>query len=140
MNFTPKFITTQNIIDKTKFNKIYCKNFIFTILTLELFNNNSKNNLKVLNLKLFFLKKKKTIGSILRAPYKNKTAQFNICINRYFLILVFKIEILKQLMIYNFIDFKNLNENLIKSYNYFESTLITQISRTVYIPIKIKIL
>lgn len=138
MNFTPKNINTQNITNNAQVNKLYCKNFIFTILILEIFNNNC--NLKILNLKLFFFKKKKTIGSILRAPYKNKIAQFNICINRYFLILVFKIIIHNRLNIYNFIEFKTLTDNLIKSYSYFESALVTQVSRTIFIPINIKLL
>lgn len=138
MNFTPQSINTQNILNRTKINKLYCKNFMFTILVLELFNYN--NTLKILNLRLFFFKKKKTIGSILRAPYKNKTAQFNICINRYFLILTFNVKIINRLLLYEFTSFKNLNEELVKSYNYFESAMITQISRTIFIPINIKIL
>lgn len=140
MNFTPNIIKTNKIIDNVNFNKLYCKNFIFTILILELFNSTNKNKTKVYNLKIFFLKKKKTLGSILRAPYKNKTAQFNICLNRYYLILSFIILLNINLKINNYSDFLKINNNLINSYKYFESTLITQISRKIYIPISIKLI
>lgn len=136
MNFSPKLLNSNNLISKIKYNKIYCKNFIFTILALDLLN----NSLKFKKFKIHIIKKRKHIGSILRAPYKCKSAQFSLGLYRYYLSLTFNIDTLKKPNINNLNDFNNFNKKIIQSYNYFESALVTQVSRSITIPSNIFII
>lgn len=136
MNFSPKLLNSNNLISKIKYNKIYCKNFIFTILALDLLN----NSLKFKKFKIHIIKKRKHIGSILRAPYKCKSAQFSLGLYRYYLSLTFNIDMLKKPNINNLNDFNNFNKKIIQSYNYFESALVTQVSRSITIPSNIFII
>lgn len=140
MNFSPKLLNSKITISKFKFNKIYCRNFIFTILVFDLFNNNFKKNFKPINFNIHIIKKRKHVGSILRAPYKSKIAQFSIGLYRYYLNLSFKIKTTYKPNINNVIDFKKLIIILLNSYNYFESTLVTQVSRSIQIPILLNII
>lgn len=133
MNFSPKILNSNNIISKIKLNKIYCKNFIFTILIFDLFNLKNNSNFKPINFKLNIIKKRKHVGSILRAPYKSKIAQFSIGLYRYYLSLSYNIQSKKIIKLNSSNDFINFNFKIINSYNYFESALVTQVSRTMYI-------
>lgn len=147
MNFNPKFLNSKLLLSQNKNNKIFCRNFIFTILVFDLFNtekltNNKtkfKNQFMPINYKFFIFKKRTHIGSFLRAPYKCKSAQFSLGLNRYFLLLSFYIKSDYNLNINNLKDFNKIL-NFIKSYNYFESILVTQVSRLFSIPLQIKIL
>jgi len=136
MNFSPKLFNSNNIVSKIKYNKVYCKNFIFTLLALDLLN----NSLKFKKFKIHIIKKRKHVGSILRAPYKCKSAQFSLGIYRYYLSLTFNINLLHKPNINSYVDFNNFNKKIIQSYNYFESALVTQVSRSVKIPAIISII
>jgi hypothetical protein len=136
MNFSPKLLNSNNLISKIKYNKVYCKNFIFTILALDLLN----SSLKFKKFKIHIIKKRKHVGSILRAPYKCKSAQFSLGLYRYYLSLTFNIDMLVRPNINNCIDFNNFNKKIIQSYNYFESALVTQVSRSITIPSNITII
>lgn len=127
MNFSPKLLNSNNLISKIKYNKVYCRNFIFTILALDLLNNSLNFN----NFKIHIIKKRKHVGSILRAPYKCKSAQFSLGLYRYYLSLTFNIAIKIIPNINNYTDFNNFNKKIIQSYNYFESALVTQVSRSI---------
>lgn len=140
MNFSPKILIPKTILSKMKINKIYCKNFIFTLLMFDLFNSKFNNNFKPFNYNIHITKKRKHVGSILRAPYKSKIAQFSLGLYRYYLILTFKIKTTYIPNINNILEFKILIIKLLNSYNYFESTLVTQVSRTIKIPIQINII
>nr|QBI37892.1 Ymf59 [Tetrahymena rostrata]QGS65269.1 Ymf59 [Tetrahymena rostrata] len=139
MNFSPKILNSNIVLNKIKANRIYCKNFIFTILVFDLFNNEFNKNFKPLNYKIHIIKTRKHVGSILRAPYKNKIAQFSIGVNRYYLTLSFSIKTNLTPKINNSKELYNLIIKLLNSYNYFESTLVTQISRNIKIPILLNI-
>jgi len=136
MNFSPKLLNSNNLISKIKYNKVYCKNFIFTILALDLLN----NSLNFKKFKIHIIKKRKHIGSILRAPYKCKSAQFSLGLYRYYLSLTFNIAIETTPNINSCTDFNNFNKKIIQSYNYFESALVTQVSRSITIPSSIYII
>lgn len=140
MNFSPRNLTSKSTLSKIKLNKIYCKNFIFTLLVFDLFNNQFNKSLKPFNYNIHIIKKRKHVGSILRAPYKSKIAQFSIGLYRYYLILSFFIKTNYIPNINNIYQFKTLIIKLLNSYNYFESTLVTQISRTIQIPILLNII
>lgn len=140
MNFSPKLLNSKISLSKFKINKIYCRNFIFTILIFDLFNNSFNNKFKPINYNIHIIKKRKHIGSILRAPYKSKIAQFSIGLYRYYLTLSFKIKTEFKPKINNLLEFKLLIIKLLNSYNYFESTLVTQISRSIKIPILLNII
>ncbi len=140
MNFSPRMLAPKSNISKIKLNKIYCKNFIFTILVFDLFNNNFNKKFKPFNYNVHITKKRKHVGSILRAPYKSKIAQFSIGLYRYFLTLSFYINSTFTPKINNILEFKILIIKLLKSYNYFESTLITQVYRSIKIPILLNII
>lgn len=136
MNFSPKLLNSNNLMSKIKYNKVYCKNFIFTVLALDLLN----NSLKFKKFKIHIIKKRKHIGSILRAPYKCKSAQFSLGLYRYYLSLTFNLEMLKKPNINNLSDFNDFNKKIIQSYNYFESALVTQVSRSIIVPSNIFII
>lgn len=139
MNFSPKLMSSRYIVSKFKLNKIYCKNFLFTILIFDLYNKKNNTSLKPFNFNINITKKRKHIGSFLRAPYKSKIAQFSLGLYRYFLVLTFKVQTKYLPNINNIIDFKNTLIKLLNSYNYFESTLVTQVSRKIKIPILLNI-
>lgn len=140
MNFSPKIINSNIVSTKIKFNRIYCKNFIFILLMFDFFN--LKNNLKYkpINFKFNIIKKRKHVGSILRAPYKSKIAQFSIGLYRYYLNLSYKIKCSDTIKLNSINDFIKFNFKIINSYSYFESALITQLSRTIFIPAEITII
>ena len=133
MNIKPILIKTKN--NKINKYKIFSKNFIFIILFLE-FIKNINNNVKC---NYFVFKKRKHIGSFLRAPYKNKIAQFSLGLIRYFLIVKFNILLFYKIFCSNKNIFNNNINLLLKSYKYFESTLITQVYRLIRIPISINL-
>lgn len=140
MNFNPQVINSRNILSKNKSNRIYCKNFIFTILFFDFFNSTFSKNFLPYKYNLHITKKRKHVGSILRAPYKNKIAQFSLGLYRYFLNLSFFINSEFLPNINNKFEFKLLFIKFLNSYNYFESTLVTQVSRVIKIPTQIQII
>nr|YP_740737.1 Ymf59 [Tetrahymena malaccensis]ABI51646.1 Ymf59 [Tetrahymena malaccensis] len=140
MNFNPQIINTKNILSKNKINKIYCKNFIFTILFFDFFNSTFSKKFLPYNYSFHITKQRKHVGSILRAPYKNKIAQFSLGLYRYYLNLSFFINSKFSPILNNKSDFKLLFIKFLNSYNYFESTLVTQVSRTIKIPVQIQII
>lgn len=140
MNFSPKLFNPKLTTSFIKINKIYCKNFLFTLLVFDLLGDKNNTKFKPINFATCIIKKRKHIGSILRAPYKCKTAQFSLGFYRYFFLLTFKIKIDKKLNINGITDFKLFNLNILKAYNYFESALVTQISRSISIPSCINII
>ena len=140
MNFSPKLLNSKLSLSKFKLNKIYCKNFIFTLLVFDLFNSNFNSKFKPLNYNIHITKKRKHVGSILRAPYKSKIAQFSIGLYRYYLVLSFKIITKFKPKINSLNEFRLLVIKLLNSYNYFESTLVTQVSRSIKIPILLNII
>lgn len=140
MNFSPRIFNVRSIFSKIKINKLYCRNFLFTILIFDLCNKKNISNFKSINFKINIFKKRKHVGSFLRAPYKNKKAQFSLGLNRYFLSLSFNIFTKFKPNINNINNFKNLIIKFLNSYNYFESTLVTQVSREIKIPILLNII
>jgi hypothetical protein len=140
MNFNPQVINSKNILSQNKINRIYCKNFIFTILFFEFFNSTFSKNFLPYNYNINITKKRKHVGSILRAPYKNKIAQFSLGLYRYYLNLSFYIKTEFLPILNNKNDFKLLFIKFLNSYNYFESTLVTQVSRTIKIPSQIQLI
>lgn len=140
MNFSPRLLRSNFILSSHKVERLYCRNFIFTLLAFDLLKNNTNKNLKPLNITFHITKKRKHVGSILRAPYKCKSAQFSLGIYRYFLTLTFSLKIEVS---YNFLsknDFVEFNKTLLNSYNYFESALVTQVSRSLSIPINVSVI
>lgn len=140
MNFSPRLLNSKDLAANWKLEKLHCRNFIFTILAFDLLKSNYNTKFKPVNLSMHITKKRKHIGSILRAPYKSKIAQFSLGIYRYFLNLTFKIESKFKPNVINSLDFKNYNIYLLKNYNYFESALVTQVSRSIETPIFINII
>jgi len=136
MNFKPKIKNYSKLNQKLQNKLINCKNFIFIILLFEVINYGFKNN--VFNYTYFITKNKKNIGSIIRAPYKNKSAQFKLKLLRYCITLSLKINIKVNVRLSNFKEFFILIDNVFKSFTYFESTLITQNSKLIHIPLNIK--
>lgn len=140
MNFSPKLLNSTRLISSIKFNKIYCRNFIFTILAFDILNHSFNSTFQPMRYKIHITKKRKHIGSILRAPYKSKSAQFSLGLYRYYLVLSFSINSGLKAKLNNYTDFIYLVVKLLNSYNYFESTLVTQISRSISIPVHISII
>jgi len=139
MNFNPKTLCSKNLPAKWKLEKLYCKNFIFTLLAFDLLNSNINLNFKPLKFSIHIFKERKHFGSTLRAPYKSKSAQFSLGIYRYFMILTFYINTNFKVKLIDNLDFKNFNIKLLNSYNYFESALVTQVFRSINIPTNIYI-
>lgn len=134
MNYKPNSLNLKSF--RLKPYKIFCKNFIFIVLFFDFFKSTST---KAHNMKLLFFKKRTHIGSILRAPYKNKSAQFGLGLIRYYLFFSIKIPLNNILYLNSKKQFNTNFKKLITSYSYFESTLITQIYRAIKIPIKFKL-
>ena len=140
MNFSPRLLNSQVKLNNLKLEKLHCRNFIFTILVFDLFKNNFKINFLPTKPSIFIIKKRKHIGSFLRAPYKCKSAQFSLGLYRYFLILTFKINTTYEIKVNNSIQFKIYIKQFLANYNFFESTLVTQIYRSIKIPVKLNII
>nr|YP_004841727.1 Ymf59 [Ichthyophthirius multifiliis]AEL89269.1 Ymf59 [Ichthyophthirius multifiliis] len=142
MNFKPKFNSYSKLLKNTQTNFIFCRNFIFLILIVEYLLKVDLNYNRLINFKysLFFKKYKKNIGSIIRAPYKNKTSQFKLKLERYYLFLIFSFNIPNKIQVNSQLDLKLLLDKIIKPYKFFESTLITQDYRKINIPIEFKII
>lgn len=140
MNFSPRLLNSNNISAKWKLEKLHCRNFIFTILAFELIKSKFINKFEFTNFNIIITKKRKHYGSTLRAPYKCKIAQFSLGIYRYYMSLNFTINIKKIPQLTSLTDFCNFNKNLLNNYNYFESSLVTQVSRSFTIPVNINIL
>lgn len=140
MNFSPRLLSSRNLSTNWKLEKLHCRNFIFTLLAFDLLKTQFNINFKPTKFSINIIKKRKHIGSILRAPYKSKSAQFSLGVNRYFMNLTFNILTnYKPILADNF-DFKQFNMYLLNSYNYFESALVTQVSRSINIPSNINII
>jgi hypothetical protein len=140
MNFSPRLLCSKDVAAKWKLEKLHCRNFIFTLLAFDLLHTNTKLNFKPLQLSIHITKKRKHYGSTLRAPYKSKIAQFSLGIYRYFMNLTFSISTNFKPNLSSSLEFKNFNVKLLKSYNYFESALVTQVSRSINIPSYINII
>lgn len=141
MNFSPRLLSSKSITSNWKLEKLHCRNFIFTLLAFDLLKSNIKNeNFKPNNFSIHIFKKRKHLGSTLRAPYKSKSAQFSLGINRYFMNLTFNLNSIFTPNLNNSVEFNNFNIYLLNSYNYFESALVTQVSRSINIPSKINII
>lgn len=140
MNFSPRLLSSKNLSTNWKLEKLHCRNFIFTLLAFDLLKAQFNQKFKPINFSINIIKKRKHVGSILRAPYKSKSAQFSLGINRYFMNLTFNILTKYKPILINNIDFKQFNVNLLNSYNYFESALVTQVSRSISIPTSINII
>jgi hypothetical protein len=140
MNFSPRLLCSKSIAAEWKLEKLHCRNFIFTLLAFDLLNSNIKLNFKPIKFSIHITKKRKHYGSTLRAPYKSKIAQFSLGIYRYFMNLTFYILTSFKPNICNSVGFKNFNIKLLNSYNYFESALVTQVSRSIDIPTNINII
>lgn len=139
MNFSPRLLCSKSVVANWKLEKLHCRNFIFTLLAFDLLNSSMKSNFKPFNFSISIVKERKHYGSTLRAPYKCKIAQFSLGIHRYFMNLTFYIQTNFKPNIDNKSDFKNFNVKLLNSYNYFESALVTQVSRSINIPTNIYI-
>lgn len=140
MNFSPRLLSSKNMSSNWKLEKLHCRNFIFTLLAFDLFKTQFKTNFKPIKFSINIIKKRKHIGSILRAPYKSKIAQFSLGINRYFMNLTFNIATDYKPLMQDNNDFKKFNMYLLNSYTYFESALVTQTSRYISIPSLINII
>lgn len=140
MNFSPRLLNSKDLSANWKLEKLHCRNFIFTLLAFDLLKSQTKNNFKPLNFSIHITKKRKHMGSTLRAPYKSKIAQFSLGIYRYFLTLTFKIKTNYIIKLNNSFNFKKFNMYLLNSYNFFESALVTQVSRSINIPSQINII
>jgi hypothetical protein len=140
MNFSPRLLCSKSVAAEWKLEKLHCRNFIFTLLAFDLLNSNTKLNFKPLKFSIHITKKRKHYGSTLRAPYKSKIAQFSLGIYRYFMNLTFYILTSFKPNLCNSSDFKKFNIKLLNSYNYFESALVTQVSRAIDIPSNINII
>jgi hypothetical protein len=140
MNFKPKIKMSSKFIKKIDNKLIKCKNFIFIILLVEYLNvYNRLYDKNTISYNIFIFKKKKTIGSILRAPYKNKATQFKLKLSRYFIIFNIKLILNKNINIDSNTKIIHLVNKLLKSFYYFESTLITQTHKIIYLPFSLKI-
>jgi hypothetical protein len=135
MNYKPG-ITGVKLLKKKPY-QIFCRNFLFMILFFEFIKTSAQNTKN--NFKIFIYKKRKHIGSFLRAPYKNKIAQFSLGLLRYYIHISYKISILKKIYFFEKNNFNFKIKNFLNSYNYFESALVTQIYRVIKIPIYINI-
>jgi len=140
MNFSPRLLSSKTLSAKWKLEKLHCRNFIFTLLAFDLLNSKNKINFKPYNFSIHITKKRKHLGSTLRAPYKSKIAQFSLGIYRYYMNLTYYIETTYKPILNNYLDFKLFNIKLLNSYNYFESALVTQVSRSIIIPSNINII
>ena len=137
MNFKPKIKNYSKLNQKLQNKLICCKNFIFIVILFEIINYGFKNN--KFKFTYYILKKKNSIGSILRAPYKNKSSQFKLKLLRYYIILNIKINIKINIKLSSFLEFFKLINNIFKSFSYFESTLITQNNKLISIPLSINL-
>ena len=135
MNFSPRVLSNNILSTELDLKKLHCRNFIFTVLSLELLTKKtSKTNTNLFNINFFFFKERKHFGSTLRATYKSKTAQFSLGLYRYFMIFNFNLKIKTYLNIKNKNDFLHNYLKLLKNYNYFESALVTQVYRSICLP------
>lgn len=140
MNFSPRLLNSNNISAKWKLEKLHCRNFIFTILAFDLIKSKFVNKFKFKDFSIIITKKRKHYGSTLRAPYKCKIAQFSLGIYRYYMSLNFCINTTNVVNLNSFNDFFLFNKNMTNNYNYFESSLVTQVSRSFNIPANITLL
>lgn len=131
MNYRPGVFKETS---KNKPYKIFCRNFLFLVLFIDLVNAQS-SVLKKNNFKILIFKKRNHVGSFLRAPYKNKTAQYSLGILRYYIYISIKLTVLEKIYLLNKREFFFKIKNFLYSYNYFESALATQVYRVVKLPI-----
>lgn len=132
LNFKPKLDNTSSLVVDSK-NKIYCKNLLIFIVFLEYF---FKKNKYFSNIKLVTFKKKKKLNSFLRAPNKHKKAQISLCVERYYLLIRFKFtffllkDFIKKVSCFVF--------NLLKSIDFFESTLVSMKTKKIIYSLPLK--
>jgi hypothetical protein len=117
-NFKPSKNFSENYsFYKNKNNIILCKHFLIFFYLMKI---SLKNNADI---KIFLKPKRRKLETLLRAPYRHKISRHQITISRYNLVVVFKLNLKKNILCKSITQLTFLIKEITTYFSFFETNI-----------------